>query len=114
MPQAYLASIDRATTWRWKQEAEDKYLGTELTSIELLERFVSRKESETIIRAYLKIANALSRILTASGQLHRILKKHKKTFIQLLPRYKARINVKLVLWLCRIPVSVFHYWKHRS
>jgi len=67
IPQTYLESIDRTTIWRWKKEPIDKYLGTELTNIEILDQFLSRKESETVIKSYLKVANALSRILSASN-----------------------------------------------
>jgi putative transposase len=113
IPQTYLKSIDRVTIWRWKQEPMDKYLGTELTNIEILDQFLSRKESETVIRSYLKVANAFSRILSVSDQLHSILKRHKTDFIKTVLKYKSKINLKLILRLCRIPVSVFHYWKHQ-
>jgi hypothetical protein len=39
IPETYLASIDRTTIWRWKKEPIDKYLGTELTNIEILDQF---------------------------------------------------------------------------
>jgi putative transposase len=113
IPQTYLACIDRATIWRWKKEPDDKYLGKELTNLDLLERFLERKESGTIMRTYLKVANAMSGILSVSNQLHKILKQNKKDFIQIILRYKNKINLKLILRLCRIPVSVFHYWKHQ-
>ena len=87
IPQIYLESIDRTTIWRWKQEPVDKYLGTELTKIEILDQFLARKESETVIRSYLKVATALSRILSASDQLHRILKKYKTDFINTVLKY---------------------------
>ena len=113
IPQTYMACIDRTTVWRWKKESDDKYLGKELTNIDLLGRFLERKESEIIIRAYLKVANAMSGILSVSNQLYKLLKQNKKAFIQIILRYKSRINLKLILRLCRIPVSVFHYWKHQ-
>jgi putative transposase len=113
IPETYLASIDRTTIWRWKKEPIDKYLGTELTNIEILGQFLAREESETVIRSYLKVANALSRILSASNNLHRILKQYKTDFIKTVLKYKSKINLKLILRLCRIPVSVFHYWKHQ-
>ncbi len=113
IPETYLASIARTTIWRWKQEPLNKYLGTELTNIEILDQFLARKESETVIKSYLKVANALSRILSASNHLHRILKQYKTDFINIVLKYKSKINIKLILRLCRIPVSVFHYWKHQ-
>ena len=31
----YLNDIDRSTVWRWKQESSDKYIGSELSNIEV-------------------------------------------------------------------------------
>jgi hypothetical protein len=56
LPDEYLKIVDRSTVWRWKQEGTDKYLGSELGKIEVLEEFISRKESEKIMRIYLKLA----------------------------------------------------------
>jgi len=70
VPQVYLTCINRTTIWWWKQEPEDKYLGKELTNIDLLKRFLERKESGIIIRTYLMVANAMSRILSVSNQLY--------------------------------------------
>jgi hypothetical protein len=39
IPETYLVSIDRTTIWRWKKEPIDKYLGTEVTNIEILDQF---------------------------------------------------------------------------
>ncbi|KPK82471.1 MAG: hypothetical protein AMS27_14550 [Bacteroides sp. SM23_62_1] len=93
IPQTYLVCINRTTVWRWKKEPDDKYLGKELTNIDLLGRFLERKESKTIIRTYLKVANAISGILSVSNQLHKLLKQNKKDFIQIILRYKCKKRI---------------------
>ena len=67
LPNKYVKCIDRSTIWRWKQEKEDKYLGHELSNIQVLQQFLERRESETLIRSYLKIALSLSAIINKTS-----------------------------------------------
>jgi putative transposase len=60
LPDFYRNQIDRTTLWRWKMEPDDKYTGKELSNIEVLQEFISRRETQKIMRTYLKVAFALS------------------------------------------------------
>jgi hypothetical protein len=113
LPAKYSNHIDRSTIWRWKHENDDKYLGSELSKIDLLEQFLERRESVTMIRTYLKLATILTNILNSTSQFQKILSGNKEKFIRSLLRYQKNINIKLVLRLCRISSSVFYYWKHQ-
>ncbi|HKK43221.1 MAG TPA: hypothetical protein VJ963_12480 [Bacteroidales bacterium] len=86
LPGKYLNMIDRSVIWRWKQDFSDKYIGTELGNIEVLEQFISRSESERVMRIYLKIASMFSGMLTRSATFHSILKQNLKEFVSMLVR----------------------------
>ncbi len=113
LPNKYSKFIDRSTLWRWKNENEDKYLGTELSKIDLLEQFLNRKDSATVIRTYLKLTATFSKILNSSSQYQKILSGNKEKFVRSLLRYQKHINLKFVLRLCNISSSVFYHWKQQ-
>ena len=123
LPHKYIACIDRSTIWRWKNENEDKYLGSELSDIDLLEqlalpssaslRFLERRESATVIRTYLKLATTFSAILRRSSQLQKTISENKNTFVHSILKYRKNINLKFILRLCNISSSVFYHWKNQ-
>lgn len=113
LPNKYSEFIDRSTIWRWKNENDDKYLGTELSKIDLLEKFLNRRESTTVIRAYLKLTATFSKIINESGQFQKILSGNKEKFVRSVTKYQNKINLKFVLRLCNVSTSVFYHWKHQ-
>ena len=113
LPDIYLNQIDRATLWRWKQEPDDKYTGKELSNIEVMQEFISRTETQKIMRAYLKVAFALSTILGKTERISQVLKNDLKTFVRAVERYSKNIDLKLILRLCRVPLSVYYSWRNR-
>lgn len=113
LPKEYLDEIDRSTLWRWRQEEDDKYIGNELSNIEILDNFLCRKEAQKVMRAYLKIAYYFSCLLNSTNQLNVLLKNNLPQFVGSLLKFKSKIDIKLVLRLCRVPVSVFYYWKNK-
>ena len=36
LPNTYLKDINRSTIWRWKEEPENKYIGAELSDIDVM------------------------------------------------------------------------------
>ncbi len=113
LPIKYAESIDRSTIWRWKQESENKYLGHELSNIQVLQQFLEREESGTIIRSYLRIAIKISALIRRTSQIRKYFSQNKETIVQVLLRYKQTINTSFVLRLLNIPHSVFYYWKNQ-
>ena len=113
LPNKYSVCIDRSTIWRWRKEDDNKYLGHELSNIDLVEQFLARRESAGIIRSYLKMAIVFSRILSEAGYLRKVLNQNKELFVRTLINHRSNINFRFVLRLCHISVSVFHYWKHQ-
>jgi len=113
LPDCYIQEIDRSTIWRWKQEENDKYFGNELSNIEVLDQFISRKEAQRLMRSYLKVAYAISQILNKTNLLHSSLKNNLTLFVKTLTRYKNVIDLKMLLRLCRVPLSVFYSWKNK-
>jgi putative transposase len=113
LPNKYSNHIDRSTLWRWRNENDDKYLGTELSKVDLLEQFLDRKDSATVIRTYLKLTTTFSKILNSSSQFQKILSGNKERFVRTVLRYQKQINLKLVLRLCRVSPSVFYHWKQQ-
>jgi hypothetical protein len=82
LPNKYSESIDISTIWRWKNEDDENYLGIELSKINLLEKFLDRRESTAIIRIYLKLAASFSKILNETGQFQKILSGNKEKFVK--------------------------------
>ena len=113
LPNKYSESIDRSTIWRWKNENEDKYLGYELSKIDLLEQFLDRRDSVTVIKSYLKLTTTISKILNSSSHFHKILSRNKEKFVQAILKFNKKIKLKLVLRLCNVSTSVFYHWKHQ-
>jgi putative transposase len=111
LPGTYIQAINRATLWRWKQEPNNKYYGSELSNIEVFEQFISRKESQTVMRSYLKVAFMFSELLNKSGQLHNLIKQNLSQFVRTILQYRKVINIKIILRLCKVPISVFYYWR---
>lgn len=109
----YIRNIDRSTIWRWKNEQEDKYLGSEFSNIKNLNKFLERKESDTIIRKYLKLASVISKIVNQSKQFQKVISIQKEQFVKAIIKFQKGINVRLVLKLCNITSSVFYYWKNQ-
>lgn len=113
LPEEYLKVIDRSTIWRWKQESNEKYFGVELSNIEVLNQFISRNEAQKIMRSYLRVACSFTNILNKTNLLHSSLKNNLAQFVNTIIRYKDRIDTKLLLRLCKVPLSVFYYWKSK-
>lgn len=113
LPEEFVLEIDRSTLWRWKQEGTDKYFGFELSNIELLEQFLNRREVGKVMRTYLRVAASLSGILNKSLQLRKILKANLKQFVDTVNRWKNKLIIKLILRLCKVPLSVFYFWKNK-
>ncbi|MBK3519982.1 integrase core domain-containing protein [Carboxylicivirga marina] len=111
LPMHYNSLIDRSTIWRWKQEPDRKYTSIELSEIETLNKFLSRQEAHQIMSSYLRLALALSLILSTSKAAGLTLKDKKEEFVHTLLRYKHLVDYNLVLRIFRIPTSVFYYWK---
>jgi hypothetical protein len=95
LPYKYSKSIDRSTLWRWKNKADDKYLGSELSNIDLLEQFLERKDSARVIRSYLRLTASISNILNTSN------------------KFQKHINIKLIFRMCNISPSLFYHWKNQ-
>ncbi len=112
LPPLYSNTINRSTLWRWKKEPEDKYIGTELQNIDILEDFISHKESIIIMRTYLKFALTLSLILSDSNDFYKLLKRNKERLITILIQFQKTIDLKLVLHILQIPRSVYYAWKN--
>ena len=113
LPEKYSRNIDRSTIWRWKNEQEDKYIGSEFSNIEDLNKFLERKESDTVIRNYLKLASVISKIIKQSKQFQKVISIQKEQFVKAIIKFQKVINVRLVLKLCNITSSVFYYWKNQ-
>ncbi|MCF8380820.1 MAG: hypothetical protein K9H49_14705 [Bacteroidales bacterium] len=113
LPGAYKNELDRTTLWRWKQEPLKKYIGNELSNIEVLEEFINKSEAQKLMKSYLKVTYTLINMLNIGRQFHYILKQNRSIFIKTILKYKKDIDIKLVLRLCKIPLSVFYSWKNR-
>ncbi len=113
LPNKYAACIDRSTIWRWKKEKEDKYLGHELCNTQALQQFLECRESETLIRTYLKTTLALSAIFRRTKQLQSILSQNKDIFVKTLIRYQNAINIAYILRVLNLSPSVFYHWKNQ-
>ncbi len=113
LPCIYASSIDRTTLWRWKQESDDKYTGSKLQEVEVLESFISRKEAQVMMKTYMKVVLSLGSVISGSTTLYRLLQQNKEGLVQTLHKYRGIIDIKLVLRLLKVPVSVFHYWKNQ-
>ena len=99
LPNKYSNYIDRSTIWRWRNEHDEKYLGSELSKIDLLERFLDRRDSTSVIKTYLKLTTTLFKILNSSSHFHKILSGNKENFVRSVLRYQNPVNLKLVLRL---------------
>ena len=108
LPQKYSSCIDRSTLWRWKHENEDKYLGSELSSIQTLQEFLERRESDTLIRGYLKITLALSSII----QKNQVPYPCKTSVLELCRRiYPIQLSKMETFQLTSLLTdSAFRYW----
>ena len=113
LPQKYASCIDRSTLWRWKREEENKYLGSELSSIQALQEFLERSESDTLIRGYLKVTLALSSIFQKTTLLHKHLSQNKETIVAILHRYRKTIKISYILRILHLSASTFHHWKNQ-
>lgn len=113
LPNKYAEHINRSTIWRWKQEKKDKYLGYELSNIDILQQFLDRRESDTAIRAYLKITLALSSLINKTSQIHKYLSQNKETLVRTIHLYKPYIKISFILRLLNLSPSVFYHWKNQ-
>jgi putative transposase len=113
LPGKYLDQINRSTIWRWNQEEKDKYVGYELSNIEVLEEFISRQEAQKVMRYWLKIACAISYLPGMSKHFHNALKDNLSMFIKSILKYQNDVDIKLLLRLCKVPLSLFYFWKNQ-
>lgn len=113
LPDCYVQEIDRSTIWRWKQEENDKYFGNELSNIEVLDQFITRKEAHRLMRSYLKVAYSISNILNRTNHLHSSLKNNLAQFVKTVTRYKDEIDLRILLRLCKVSMSIFYSWKSK-
>ena len=113
LPGQYSSVIDRSTLWRWKKEPDDKYRGSELQEVEVLESFISRKEAQVMMKTYLKVILSLGTLVSSAKAFSKLLQDNKEILVRTLDRYRSLIDTKLMLRLLKVPVSVFYYWKNQ-
>ncbi len=113
LPQSYSSNIDRSTLWRWRREPENKYTGSELVDIEVLEEFILRKEAQTIMRNYMRLVISIASFLSVSNEFGRMLQSNKESFVRVFSQYQKVTDIKMILRLLKLPVSVFYYWKNQ-
>lgn len=113
LPNKYAKSIDRSTIWRWRQESEDKYMGQELSNIETLQHFLERRESEILMRSYLKIALAFSSLIQETTRIHKYLNQNKEIVVRTILRYSQTVKTSFILRLLKLSPSVFYHWKNQ-
>lgn len=97
LPNTYLEEINRSTIWRWKQEPGNKYVGTELSDIKVLENFINQKEANKVMRLYLKAALSIGSILNTCKLFHQGLKNNKAKLVKTILKHKKAINLNLML-----------------
>ena len=83
LPNKYANFIDRSTIWRWKNENEDKYLGSELSDIDLLEQlalpsFASVPGKERIGNSYQNLSKVGNYILSNTQKIFSTSENHKR------------------------------------
>ena len=93
IPQKYASNIDRSTIWRWKQESGDKYTGLELSKVHVLQNFLEQKQSEKVMKSYLRITLALSSLINRTDQLKMALRSNKEIFVRTLMRYNKNVRI---------------------
>ncbi len=113
LPQKFASGIDRSPIWLWKHENEDKYLGYELSNIQALHNFLERRESDTLIKSYLKVILALSGMLKGTSLLQKYLSQNKKLFVNTLLRYGKTVKASIILRILNLSSSTFHHWKNQ-
>jgi putative transposase len=113
LPDSYYSAIDRSTIWRWKNESDSKYFGSELQEVEVLESFISRKEAQVMMKTYMKVVLLLVSAISGSKSFYQLLRNNKEGLVHAIHRYHKKIDTRLVLRLLKIPVSVFYYWKNK-
>jgi len=113
LPQSYSTNIDRSTLWRWRRESDNKYTGSELVDIVILEEFISRKEAQTIMRNYMRLIISIASFLSISNEFGRLIQANKESLVQVLSQYQKVTYIKMILRLLKLPVSVFYYWKNQ-
>jgi|GEM_PF-6788426 len=75
--------------------------------------FLERKESEILIRTYLKTALTLSAIFRKSTQFQSILSLYKHTFVRILMCYQKAIKISFILRVLNLSPSIFYHWKNQ-
>lgn len=113
LPTKYANSINRSTLWRWKQESNEKYLGHELSNIEILQQFLERRESIPIINSYLKIALTFSSLIRRNTQICKLLSQNKEILVRTILRYRPYVKISFILRLLNLSPSVFYHWKNQ-
>ena len=111
LPQEFSSRINRTRIWGWKKEKEDKYIGTELSNIDLLEQFLERRESETVIRTYLKLTTSFSVLIRGSSQIQKTIAEKQRGICpcnsQIKEEYQPQIYPPALqhLLLCLLPLE---------
>lgn len=113
LPGKYAKIINRSTIWRWKQECENKYLGHKLSNIETLQHFLERRESEIVMRSYLRMALFFSSLFRESSKLKKHISQNKEILVRTILRYKQTIRTSFILRLLKLSPSVFYHWKNQ-
>jgi putative transposase len=65
------------------------------------------------MQTYLKVAFALSAILGKTERISQVLKNDLSSFVLTVQRYSKNIDLKLILRLCKVPISVYYNWRNR-
>jgi hypothetical protein len=96
LPDSYYSAIDRSTIWRWKNESDSKYFGSELQEVEVLESFISRKEAQVMMKTYMKVVLSLVSVISGSKSFYQLLQNNKEGLVHAIHRYHKKIQG----WCC--------------
>jgi putative transposase len=113
-----IASIPRSNISRWKHEADDKYLHSEInqlikSELDLIKRMNQSHKIKRIITCYFRLCDAFHKILSEVRGIKPILKKHKDLIVNTIENVKDIVPITDALKVFNISRATYQYYKSK-
>ena len=110
-----IATIPRSNTYRWRNEADDKYVGCELNDIatvklEQLQAFARDQRAQQVFAAYDGLRTTLSSILHNAKQYHHTLREQKERIVHAIEGAGKTISVAKAVAYFKLSRSTYQNW----
>ena len=112
LPVKYTGKIPRTNIHRWKKEAVDRYIGSEINAIadNHTELIRTLNQYPRMFYAYGRLVKTLHQIVATGQEYQNLLRRSKEKIVEAVLKTKDIVSLSSAVQIFNISTSTFHSW----